>query len=101
MLRPWVLTQTFKRLVRELPSLPEIHFHSLRHTAATTMLMAGVAPKTVQDQLGHKTLATTMDTYAHVIPAQRDSSADAVERLYRQGHCTLSLCLLRPHASAE
>jgi integrase len=84
MLRPWVLTQTFLRLVRELP-LPEIHLHSLRHTAATHMLQAGVAPKIVQDQLGHATLAMTMDTYGHVIPAQRDASADAVEALYEQG----------------
>jgi len=82
MLSPWVLTQTFKRLVRELPGLPEIHLHSLRHTAITHMLLAGVSPKVVQDQAGHATLATTMDVYGHVLPQQRDASADAVEALY-------------------
>ncbi len=46
------------------------------------MLAAGVQPKTVQDQLGHATLAMTMDLYGHVLPQQRDASADAIERFY-------------------
>jgi integrase len=79
---PHVLTHTFKRLALEVPGLPEMHLHGLRHTAATHMLLAGIAPKVVQDALGHATLAMTMDTYGHVLPQQRDASADAVERLY-------------------
>lgn len=81
-LRPFVLTHRFKALAAELPGLPPLHFHGLRHTAATHMLLAGVAPKVVQDQLGHATLAMTMDTYGHILPQQRDDSADAAERLY-------------------
>jgi integrase len=82
LLAPWVLTQGFRRLQREVPDLPSLHFHGLRHTAATTMLLAGVDPKVVQDQMGHKTLAMTTDLYGHVLPRQRDASADAVERIY-------------------
>ncbi len=81
MLPPWRLTQGFKRLSREL-GLPDIRLHDLRHTAATTMLLAGVAPKVVSDQLGHANITTTLDIYAHVLPQQRDASAEAVERLY-------------------
>jgi integrase len=82
LLQPHVLTQGFKRLAQQVPGLPDLHLHGLRHTAATTMLLAGVKPKVVQDQLGHATLAMTMDTYGHVLPQQREDSADAVERLY-------------------
>jgi integrase len=79
---PHTLTHRFKALVRECPDLPDLHYHGLRHTAATQMLLAGVAPKVVQDQLGHATLAMTMDLYGHVVPAQRDASAEALEALY-------------------
>jgi integrase len=68
LLQPHVLTHGFKRLAAEVPGLPELHLHGLRHTAATQMLLAGVPPKVVQDQLGHATLAMTMDTYGHVLP---------------------------------
>jgi integrase len=82
-LPPHRLTQGFKKLVRELPDLPQLWLHAgTRHSAATHMLLAGVQPKVVQDQLGHATLAMTMDTYGHVIKRQRDASADAVEALY-------------------
>jgi integrase len=82
LLAPWVPTQGFRRLQRGVPDLPPLHFHGLRHTAATTMLLAGVDAKVVQDQMGHKTLAMTMDLYSHGLPRQRDASADAVERIY-------------------
>src|SRR5262249_13889978 len=82
MLRPVRVTHACLRLCRELPELPEAHLHTLRHTAATTMLLAGVAPKVVADQLGHSKVELTLNVYAHVIEAQRDDSADAVERLY-------------------
>jgi len=83
LLRPFQLTHRFKRLARELPGLPVMHFHGLRHCAATHMLAAGIAPKVVQDQLGHATLQMTMDLYGHVLQQQRDASADAVEALYQ------------------
>ncbi len=48
--------------------LPHIRVHDLRHTTATVMLEAGIPPKVVQELLGHKTIATTLDTYSHVMP---------------------------------
>jgi site-specific recombinase XerD len=39
--------------------------HMLRHSAATEMLAAGAPPIGVQRVLGHKSLRTTLETYAH------------------------------------
>lgn len=81
-LPPHIPTHRFKALVRELPELPDLHLHALRHTAATLMLLQGIAPKVVADQLGHSKVQMTLDTYAQVLPQQRDASADAVEALF-------------------
>ncbi len=53
-----------------------MRIHDLRHTAATHLLTKGVHPKVVQDLLGHSTIAITLDTYSHVLPAlAEDASA--------------------------
>ena len=43
-------------------------------------LAAGVSPKVVQESLGHAKIGTTLDLYAHVIPAARREASEALER---------------------
>ena len=43
------------------------HWHNLRHTFASQLLIAGVSPLYVAKQLGHAQLSTTMNVYAHWI----------------------------------
>lgn len=45
-----------------------VRFHDLRHTAATTLLRAGVHPKVASELLGHSTITLALDTYSHVVP---------------------------------
>jgi integrase len=62
-----------------------ITLHGLRHTSATLLLAAGVQPHVVQRRLGHSSIATTLDLYAHVLPAQQqDAASRLAELLY--GH---------------
>jgi integrase len=61
--------------------LPKIPFHNLRHTAATLLLSQSVHPKLVQELLGHADIATTLDTYSHVIPSMGGRTASAMEDL--------------------
>jgi len=49
--------------------------YDLRHTFATLALEAGVGVKTVSSTLGHKSIVITLDTYAHVLPAQQREAA--------------------------
>ena len=55
-----------------------IKAHGLRHTSATLLLAAGVAPHVVQRRLGHKKVEMTLNLYAHVLPSMQ---ADAATRL--------------------
>jgi integrase len=61
--------------------LPRIRLHDVRHSYATAALAAGVPAKVVSERLGHATIAMTMDTYSHVLPALDTQAAAAVARL--------------------
>lgn len=58
-------------------------FHSLRHTAATTMLAAGIDARVVADRLGHSSPAFTLERYAHAVPALDDDAADRLQNVIR------------------
>ena len=61
--------------------LPVIRLHDLRHTHATLALQAGVHPKVVSERLGHATVAITLDTYSHAIPAMHEEAAALIAGL--------------------
>jgi integrase len=66
----------FKKLLREA-GLSDMHFHDLRHSAATILLSMGVPAKVVQQILGHRNISTTLNIYGHVLPEmQRDAMDD-------------------------
>lgn len=79
-LHPDLVTQAFERRLART-DMPRIRLHDLRHTHATLMLQAGVPPKVVSERLGHATVASTMDVYAHVIPGMQAEAARAFAEL--------------------
>lgn len=73
-LLPQRLTKMFAAAIARA-GVPKIRLHDVRHTLATNGLAAGVHPKVVQEQLGHATIAVTMDIYSHVPQAVRRDGA--------------------------
>ena len=62
--------------------LPEgCTYHSLRHSHATQLLRAGVNIKVISQRLGHSNVAFTLKTYAHVMPDQDRTAANAMAGL--------------------
>ena len=59
-----------------------LHFHCLRHTAATTLLARGVNVKVVSEMLGHADISITLRIYGHVLPHMQQSAADMMEHIY-------------------
>jgi integrase len=72
---PDVIGRRFGRCVRQLKQLPVIGLHGLRHTHATLLLEEGVDVKTVSERLGHDSVQTTLELYAHVTPKMRANAA--------------------------
>ena len=68
----------FKRCVKRI-GIPETRFHDLRHTYATLALQQGVDVKTVSENLGHATVAFTLDVYAHVSEEMQKRSASLMQ----------------------
>lgn len=58
-----IQTKTVDAAGREID---HVDLHSLRRTFATNLIINGADPKTVQELMGHKTLAMTMNLYAKI-----------------------------------
>jgi integrase len=71
----------FKQLLHEA-GLPKVRFHDLRHSAATILAAARVDLKTIQERLGHSTIATTADIYSHALPKMQQEAASKIDDLF-------------------
>lgn len=64
----------------KIAGVPKIRIHDMRHTHATLLLQMGENIKVVSERLGHATITTTLNTYAHVMPNMQKTLAENLEK---------------------
>ena len=65
--------------------ITDFRFHDLRHTCASWLVMAGADLVSVQKQLGHTTIGTTM-RYAHLSPGHLKKSSNLISTRKNDGN---------------
>jgi integrase len=67
----------------ESAGLPKTGMHSLRHSAATFMLMAGLNLHQVSRYLGHSQITLTSNLYGHVLDGAMREAAERLHAAYQ------------------
>ena len=80
---PSRVTALFQRLLKKA-GLPSMRFHDLRQSAATILRASGVDLKTIQELLGHSTIARTADIYSSVLSSERREAANKMDGLFKR-----------------
>jgi integrase len=84
---PKTFYKRFRRLATEA-GLPPIRLHDVRHSYASAALASADGwheVKVISQRLGHASVAITLDTYSHVLPAADVSVAHTLARLILGG----------------
>lgn len=66
---------TFKERTKLRPRV-----HDLRHTYASWAIATGTPLPVIQRQMGHESIKTTVDTYGHLVRADFDALASAIDK---------------------
>lgn len=65
----------------EKAGLKPIRVHDLRHSHASMLIHMGFDIKEISERLGHESVKTTWDTYAHLYPDTDTKLAEALDKL--------------------
>ena len=83
LLKPNYVSTHFNDLLKKL-SLRHIRFHDLRHTFASVLINNEVPLINVSNFLGHSTISTTANIYAHLDKSGKQTSADVISEIFQQ-----------------
>lgn len=60
----------------------QIRTHDIRHSHVSLLINAGFSALDIAERVGHKSVSTTLDVYAHLFPDQQQMLIDRLEELH-------------------
>jgi integrase len=76
--------------------LPFVTWRCLRTSHATWLVQAGADPKSVQGQMRHSRISTTMDIYAQIVSTAQRQPIDKLSEFAQPQPCSISVPVNRP-----
>ena len=70
---------------RKIAGFDDLHFHDLRHTFCSNLLLSGADLKDVKEMIGHRNLSMT-DRYSHLTISRRLAKQQELAKLYANGN---------------
>lgn len=75
------VSNRFKQLLKEA-EIEDVNFHCLRHTFSTRALELGFDAKTLSEILGHSSVTTTLNLYAHSLPEHKRQEMEKLSGIF-------------------
>ena len=66
----------------QVSGVKTIRTHDLRHSHVSLLINAGFSALDIAERVGHESVSTTLDIYAHIFPDQQQLMADRLEQLH-------------------
>ncbi|MCD6435883.1 MAG: site-specific integrase [Clostridiales bacterium] len=70
------------RRISEKAAVKKIRVHDLRHSHASLLIEEGFTALLISERLGHESIQTTLQTYAHLCPNKHGEVADRLDKLH-------------------
>lgn len=62
----------------------QIRTHDIRHSHVSLLINAGFSALDIAERVGHESVSTTLDVYAHLFPDQQQMLIDRLEELHEE-----------------
>lgn len=79
------LEKAFKSILQEVELPITMRLYDLRHSCTSFLLAHNISTKVVAERLGHSSVRTTLDAYAHVLPGMQEADSEKLEELLKTG----------------
>lgn len=81
-----------------LAGVKKIRLHDLRHSHASLLIELGFSALLVSERLGHESVSTTLDIYAHLFPSKQVQVVERLNKLY-DGLCSGNILVIKKCAN--
>lgn len=78
--KPDYISHKFSQIIKRQNKIPQYRFHDLRHSCASLLLSMDYSLKEIQEWLGHSTINTTANIYAHLNQEYKTNMAKALDQ---------------------
>jgi integrase len=78
---PSSLYTPFQKLIKQSGITKHIRFHDVRHTHASLLVHKDINFKIIQKRMGHASITTTLDLYAHLMKGDDEVASQAIHEL--------------------